>query len=156
MTGPGTNYIWWDDEDPTAKVHEVMADVAQQLISPVRITNLTLLNGSNRLDVANMPIGLNGFVDGSTNLVLANWTTQCKLQQHQRDANDLRPGLRAAVVLSVAFSLRLVLAIIWWGRAARASALGSGTSAGRLGEATLPIRNQTAEAVGFDNFVSAS
>ena len=76
MNGPGTNYIFWDEMDPTAKFHAVMADVAQQLISPVRITNLTLLNGSNRLDVANMPIGLNGFVDGSTNLVLTNWVTQ--------------------------------------------------------------------------------
>ena len=76
MTGPGANYIWWDDEDPTARAHEVMADVAQQLISPVRITNLTLLNGSNRLDVANIPIGLNGLVDGNTNVVFTNWVTQ--------------------------------------------------------------------------------
>ena len=50
MTGPGANYIWWDDEDPTAKAHEVMADVAQQLISPVRITNLTLLNGNCQME----------------------------------------------------------------------------------------------------------
>ncbi len=76
MTGPGANYIWWDGEDPTAKAHAAMADVAQQLISPVRITNLTLLNGSNRLDVANLPIGLNGFVDGNTNVVFTNWVTQ--------------------------------------------------------------------------------
>ncbi len=75
MTGPGANYIWWDDEDPTAKAHAVMADVAQQLISPAQITNLTVLNGSNQLDVASLPIGLNGFVDGSTNLALGNWTT---------------------------------------------------------------------------------
>ena len=73
MTGPGANYIWWDDEDPTAKAQAVMADVVQQLISPVQITNLTVFNGSNQLDAANLPIGLNGFVDGSTNLVLANW-----------------------------------------------------------------------------------
>jgi phospholipase/lecithinase/hemolysin len=73
--GPGTNYIFWDNMDPTAKLHEVMADVAQQLVSPVQISQLTVLNGSNRLDVANIPVGLNGFVDGSTNLVLANWTS---------------------------------------------------------------------------------
>ena len=76
MTGPGANYIWWDDEDPTAKAQAVMADVVQQLISPAQITNLTVLNGSNRLDVASLPIGLNGFVDSSTNLVLTNWVAQ--------------------------------------------------------------------------------
>jgi phospholipase/lecithinase/hemolysin len=76
LNGPGTNYIFWDYEDPSAKFHAVLADVAQQLISPARITNFTVLTGSNRLDVASLPIGLNGFVDGSTNLVLANWVAQ--------------------------------------------------------------------------------
>jgi phospholipase/lecithinase/hemolysin len=71
--GPGVNYIFWDPQDPTAKAHAVMADVVQQLISPVRITGITASNGSNRLDMANVPIGLNGFVNGSTNL--ANWAT---------------------------------------------------------------------------------
>jgi phospholipase/lecithinase/hemolysin len=75
LNGPGTNYIFWDYDDPTAKFHEVMADVVQQLISPVQISNITSLNGSNRLDMANIPIGLNGFVDGSTNLTLTNWTS---------------------------------------------------------------------------------
>ncbi|MGD0743763.1 MAG: SGNH/GDSL hydrolase family protein [Verrucomicrobiota bacterium] len=76
MTGPGANYIWWDDEDPTAKAQAVMADVAQQLLSPAQITKLTVLNGSNRLDVASLPIGLNGLVDGTTNLALTNWAAQ--------------------------------------------------------------------------------
>jgi phospholipase/lecithinase/hemolysin len=74
LNGPGTNYIFWDNMDPTAKVHEIMADAVQNLISPVQISNLAVFNCSNRLDVVNMPVGLNGFVDGSTNLVLANWT----------------------------------------------------------------------------------
>jgi phospholipase/lecithinase/hemolysin len=72
--GPGTNYVFWDSKDPTAKFHAVIADVAQQLVSPVQISQLTVLNGSNRLDVANMPVGLNGFVDGSTNMDQPNWT----------------------------------------------------------------------------------
>jgi phospholipase/lecithinase/hemolysin len=76
MTGPGANYIWWDGEDPTARAHEVMADVAQQLISPVRISQLKLLDDDIQLNVANMPIGLNGFVDGNTNVVFTNWATQ--------------------------------------------------------------------------------
>ena len=74
LNGPGAYYVCWDYQDPTAKVHEVIADTAQQLVSPVKISSLTSLNGSNRLDLANVPIGLNGFVDGRTNLVLGNWT----------------------------------------------------------------------------------
>ena len=73
--GFGTNFVFWDPNDPTAMVHMWMADVAQQLISPVQISNFTVLNGSNRLDMANVPIGQNGLVIGRTNLVLGNWTT---------------------------------------------------------------------------------
>lgn len=69
INGPGTNYIFWDKSDPTAKLHAVIADLAHQIISPVQIAKITLLNGSNRLDVANVPIGLDGFVRGSTNLL---------------------------------------------------------------------------------------
>jgi phospholipase/lecithinase/hemolysin len=76
LNGPGANYIFWDPQDPTAKLHEIIADVAQQMISPVQIGKLTLLsNGSNQLDVVNYPAGLNGFVDGSTNLMSGNWAS---------------------------------------------------------------------------------
>jgi hypothetical protein len=73
LNGPGKNYVFWDATDPTAKAHEVMADVAQQLISPVQICGITAMNGSNRLDVANLPVGLNGCADGITNLAQTNW-----------------------------------------------------------------------------------
>jgi phospholipase/lecithinase/hemolysin len=75
INGPGTNYIFWDTVDPTAKLHEIMADVVQQLISPVQIGQITALNGSNRLDVVNVPAGLNGYVDTTTNLSPASWTS---------------------------------------------------------------------------------
>ncbi len=75
MTGPGANYIWWDYQDPTAKLHAVLADITQQLISPVQISNITALNGSNQLVVAGVPIGQNGLVLGRPNLLLGNWTT---------------------------------------------------------------------------------
>jgi phospholipase/lecithinase/hemolysin len=65
-------YVFWDYQDPSAKAHCWMADLVQQLISPLRISKLTLLSGSNRLDVVNLPIGQAGFADGSTDLV--NWT----------------------------------------------------------------------------------
>ncbi|HEY5345278.1 MAG TPA: hypothetical protein VIK62_02920 [Verrucomicrobiae bacterium] len=76
LNGPGTNYIFWDPNgDPTAKMQAIVADTVQQMISPVQINGLTQINGSNRLDVVNMPVGLNGFLDGSTNLAQAgNWT----------------------------------------------------------------------------------
>ena len=32
------NYIFWDQQDPTAKFHEIIADVAQQIISPAQIS----------------------------------------------------------------------------------------------------------------------
>jgi phospholipase/lecithinase/hemolysin len=73
--GYGTNYIFWDKTDPTAMVHMWMGNLAQQLISPAQISNITALNGSNQLDLANVPIGQNGLVLGRTNLILGNWTT---------------------------------------------------------------------------------
>lgn len=73
LNGPGANYIFWDYADPTAKVHYIMASLAQQLVSPAQISRLTQIDGSNRLDLVNVPVGMNGFLDGSTNLATA-WT----------------------------------------------------------------------------------
>ena len=73
--GLGANFIFWDSTDPTAKMHEVLADTVQQLISPVQVAGLSQVNGSNRLDLVNVPVGLNGFLDGCTNLALGGWST---------------------------------------------------------------------------------
>lgn len=73
LNGPGAYYVFWDEEDPTAKVHEIMTEIAQQLVSPVSISKITRLTATNKLDLANVPVGLNGLVELSTNLV--NWTT---------------------------------------------------------------------------------
>jgi outer membrane lipase/esterase len=75
LNGPGAYYVFWDELDPTAKAHEIMADIAQHLVSPATFSNLNLLNGSNQLVVANVPLGLSGFVDGRTNLVSGSWTS---------------------------------------------------------------------------------
>lgn len=75
LNGSANNYIFWDTQDPTAKFHEIIADVAQQIISPAQISKLTVFVGSNRLDVVNMPLGLSGFVVGSTNLSVGGWTS---------------------------------------------------------------------------------
>ena len=78
-TGPGTNFVFWDPTDPTAKVHSIMASTAQQMISPAQIGKLTAFAGSNRLDLINVPVytnvPLNGLVLSRTNLALGNWTT---------------------------------------------------------------------------------
>jgi phospholipase/lecithinase/hemolysin len=79
INGPGTNYIFWDPVDPTARLHAVMADIVQQIISPVQIGKLASLVGSNRLDIVNYPAGLNGFVDGLTNLTLTNWSAMLSI-----------------------------------------------------------------------------
>lgn len=77
INGPGTNYIFWDFlGNPTAKLHAVVADIVQQMISPVQFAGLAQANGSNRLDIVNLPVGLtNGFVLFATNLTQAVWPT---------------------------------------------------------------------------------
>jgi phospholipase/lecithinase/hemolysin len=73
--GFGTNFIFWNEDNPTAMVHAWMANTAQQLISPAQISQLVTLDDSNRLDLANVPIGQNGLVLGCTNLAMPNWKT---------------------------------------------------------------------------------
>ncbi len=75
LNGPGANYIFWDYLDPSAKAQAIMVDTVQQLLAPPQISQITSQNGSNQLALANVPIGLNGIVLGSTNLALTNWTT---------------------------------------------------------------------------------
>jgi phospholipase/lecithinase/hemolysin len=69
--GLGDNYVYWDYMDPSAKFHEIMADTVQQQIAPAQISSISIQgnpsgNTINALAVANMPLGLNGFVDGLT------------------------------------------------------------------------------------------
>ncbi|HXI71025.1 MAG TPA: SGNH/GDSL hydrolase family protein [Verrucomicrobiae bacterium] len=74
--GYGANFVYWDYLNPTAKFHAVIADEAQKLLpQEAQITNITPAPGGCQLQVKNWPGGLNGFVEGVTNLALANWTT---------------------------------------------------------------------------------
>jgi hypothetical protein len=52
-----------------------MGNLAQQLISPAQISDIAPLSGSNRLDLANVPVGQNGLVLGCTNLAQPVWKT---------------------------------------------------------------------------------
>ncbi|HEY5910137.1 MAG TPA: SGNH/GDSL hydrolase family protein [Verrucomicrobiae bacterium] len=69
LNGAGTNYLFWDYLDPTAMGHARMADVAQQLLAPATITKLTLLDAAASLDLANVPVGRNGFLDATADLL---------------------------------------------------------------------------------------
>jgi cholinesterase len=82
--GLGDNYVFWDDLDPTAKFHEIIADTVQQQISPAQIGALTVLASQSQpatpgqqqasttvpsvFNAGNLPVGLSGFVDGTTNM----------------------------------------------------------------------------------------
>jgi GDSL-like lipase/acylhydrolase family protein len=72
LNGPGTNYVYWDDLDPTAKFHMWIAEAAQRLLSPVWISDIASLGASNQLTLVNVPIGRNGMIEKTTNFV--NWT----------------------------------------------------------------------------------
>jgi hypothetical protein len=52
-----------------------MAGVASQLIAPPQISQITSQNGTNQLNLMNVPVGLNGIVLSSATLALTNWTT---------------------------------------------------------------------------------
>ena len=79
LAGPGANYLFWDYLDPSARAHAIIADLAHELVSPVRISSLTLVSGSNyQLEVTNLPRGLNGFVDGSSSFV--DWPVAATIQ----------------------------------------------------------------------------
>jgi phospholipase/lecithinase/hemolysin len=68
VTGTATNYIFWDDLHPTAKFQMFLADLAQQLISPVKITNITRPGSNAQITIANVPLGRAGAVQGSDTL----------------------------------------------------------------------------------------
>ena len=77
--GLGDNYVYWDELDPSAKFHEIIADTVQQQISPVQISSLTVLSAqpqgaTSLFNLENIPVGLNGFIDGTTNIGQANLT----------------------------------------------------------------------------------
>lgn len=91
INGAGTNFVFWDATDPTAKLHEIMADTVQQMIAPVQFSQISILGSplgytTNQLTVINMPTGLNGFVDGSTNLGQTLVVTQSQVPGQQQES----------------------------------------------------------------------
>ena len=76
INGLGTNYIFWGDTgDPSARFNAVIADTAQQLLSPVSLADITPVNTSNQLQLVNAPVGMNGIVQFLSDLAQTNWQT---------------------------------------------------------------------------------
>ncbi len=69
----GSNYLFWDDQHPTAKFQMYIADLSQQLISPPKVTAATFSSASGQIQVANIPLNRQGIVETSANL-LPPWT----------------------------------------------------------------------------------
>jgi len=69
LDGPGAQYVFWDDLHPTAKVQMHLADLVQQMISPARISGISPVGGGYELEMSNVPVGRDGSVRGSGNLV---------------------------------------------------------------------------------------
>jgi len=65
----GANYVFWDDLHPTAKVQMHLADLVQQMISPATISGISPVGGGYELEMSNVPVGRDGSVRGSGNLV---------------------------------------------------------------------------------------
>ncbi len=107
INGYGTNYIFWDDTDPTAMVHNWMASLAQQLISPVKISDITTLNGSNRLDLLNVPVGQNGLVLGRADLGVGSWATNASFISTNTIQSVLFPATESQGFY------RLIFPVVW-------------------------------------------
>jgi phospholipase/lecithinase/hemolysin len=107
LNGPGRDYIFWEYLDPTAKVHAILADFVQNLISPARINEGMAIGSSNEWHLANLPIGLSGFVDGSTNFV--DWSPVTNFTS----TNTMQPVLVPATQPIWFYRLRFPFAWSW-------------------------------------------
>jgi len=89
LNGPGANYIFWDMYHPTARTHMVLADYAQRLLSPVRIAAIAKAGDGRRLELVNIPVGRDGFIETSTDL--RNWSPTYSLSSTNTALNILLP-----------------------------------------------------------------
>ncbi|NNC89869.1 MAG: hypothetical protein HKN82_15535 [Akkermansiaceae bacterium] len=68
-SGPGVDYIFWDVYHPTAKFQVHLANLVQQLLTPARLHNVVVGGGNADLTVVNAPVGREGFVDSSPDVI---------------------------------------------------------------------------------------
>jgi GDSL-like Lipase/Acylhydrolase len=77
-TGTATNYVFWDDLNPTAKFQMQLADLVQQMISPAKVQSITSITSNVQITVANVPLGRAGVVEGCAALV-PPWQTDAAI-----------------------------------------------------------------------------
>jgi phospholipase/lecithinase/hemolysin len=114
LNGPGATYIFWDYLDPTAKVQEILADTVQHLITPPRFGHITSAGPNVNLQLTGMPIGLGGYLDGSTDL--QNWSLVAAFIQCNADVDHA--GSAPNAKLSAPISVRVDLAVMGQGKTA--------------------------------------
>ncbi len=68
-TGPGTDYVFWDDLNPTAAAQFVLAEFIQNEVCPPVIDSITQVSGGFDLQFSNLPVGRPGSIEGSEKLL---------------------------------------------------------------------------------------
>lgn len=68
QSGPGVDYVFWDDLNATAAVHFILADLVQNEVSPPRVDSIKPVSGGYDLQFSNLPVGRVGSIEGSENL----------------------------------------------------------------------------------------
>lgn len=68
VDGPGTDYIFWDDLNPTAAVQFFLADLVQSEVCPPKIDSITQVTGGFDLQFSNLQVGRVGSIEGSDDL----------------------------------------------------------------------------------------
>lgn len=68
QTGPGIDYIFWDDFHPTAKFQMHLAEFFRRIVLPEQVSSIVRAGGNVRMQVANIPLGRDGAIQGSADL----------------------------------------------------------------------------------------
>ena len=112
INGPGTNYIFWDATDPTAKVHAIMA-------GDCATTHRPAPNQPNHIAERNQPVEpdqCSGRLKRSRAGQYQSGADELdhgrEYQQHQFRPTGFCPHFRSDVVLPGEFSVQLDLAVI--------------------------------------------
>ncbi len=66
--GPGLNYVFWDYYHPTAMFQMHLAEFFQRAIAPPKVGSIAVSGGNVQMQVANIPLGRAGAIQGSATL----------------------------------------------------------------------------------------
>lgn len=80
LNGPGASYVFWDQFHPTAKFQMHLADFFQKIVSPVKVNSIACVGGNVQLQIANVPLGRAGSIQGGSNLQ-PPWSTELSIDE---------------------------------------------------------------------------